>query len=155
MLVKDAMTRRPETIGPGESLEAAARRMRTAGVGVLPVCEEGRLVGMITDRDIVVRGVAAGEDPASTVVRSAMTPQVISCSEEDDLAVAAEAMDEHAVRRMAVLDASGALVGVLSVDDLALYSEALAGEVIEHSREPGRPVQRGGWPWWDEDEAQQ
>jgi CBS domain-containing protein len=155
MLVKDAMTRRPETIGPGESLEAAARRMRTAGVGVLPVCEDGRLVGMITDRDIVVRGVAAGEDPASTVVRSAMTPQVISCSEEDDLAAAAEMMDEHAVRRMAVLDASGALVGVLSVDDLALYSEALAGEVIEHSREPGRPVQRGGWSWWDEDEAQQ
>lgn len=151
MLVKDAMTRRPETIGPNESLGAAARKMRAAGVGALPVCEKDRLVGMLTDRDIVVRGIAAGEDPERAEVRSAMTTQVVSCVESEDLAAAATLMDEHAVRRMAVLDAGGALVGMLSVDDLALYSRALAGEVIEHSREPGRPVQRGGWSWWDEE----
>lgn len=150
MLVKDAMTRRPETIGPGETLAAAARTMRAAGIGALPVCEGERLVGMITDRDIVVRAVAAGEDPRQALVRGAMTPQVLSCAEDEDLEKAATLMDEHAVRRMPVVDAFGALVGMLSVDDLALFSRALAGEVIEHSREPGRPVERGGYPWWEE-----
>jgi CBS domain-containing protein len=153
MLVKDAMTRRPETIGPGETLAAAARKMRAAAIGVLPVCEEERLVGMITDRDIVVRAVAAGDDPRLAVVRGAMTPQVVSCPEEEDLEAAATLMDEHAVRRMAVVDAGGHLVGMLSVDDLANFSRALAGEVIEHSRDPGRPLERGGYPWWQEDEA--
>lgn len=153
MLVKDAMTRRPETIGPNESLAAAARKMRAAGIGALPVCERDQLVGILTDRDIVVRGVAAGEDLERADVCSAMTPQVVSCSEDEDLATAATLMDEHAVRRMAVVDVGGALVGMLSVDDLALYSRALAGEVIEHSREPGRAVQRGGWSWWDEEGA--
>jgi len=153
MLVKDAMTRRPETIAPGETLAAAARKMRAAGVGVLPVCEEERLVGMLTDRDIVVRAIAAGEDPRGSVVREAMTPQVVSCVEDEDLEAAATLMDEHAVRRMVVVDAAGALVGILSVDDLALFSRALAGEVLEHSREPGRPLERGGYPWWQEDEG--
>ena len=150
MLVKDAMTRRPETIGPGEPLTAAARAMRAAGVGALPVCEGERLVGMITARDIVVRSVAAGEDPRTALVRGAMTPQVLSCVEDEELERAATLMDEHAVRRMPVVDAFGALVGIVSVDDLALFSRALAGEVIEHSREPGRPVERGGYPWWEE-----
>ena len=151
MLVKDAMSRRPEVIEPAETLAAAARKMRAAGIGALPVCEGGRLVGMITDRDIVVRAVAAGEDPRSGTVRGAMTPQVVSCTEDEELDAAAMLMDEHAVRRMAVLDAAGHLIGVLSVDDLALFSRALAGEVIEHSRDPGRPVERGGYSWWEEE----
>ena len=151
MLVKDAMSRRPEVIEPAETLAAAARKMRAAGIGALPVCEGGRLVGMITDRDIVVRAVAAGEDPRSATVRGAMTPQVVSCTEDEELDAAAMLMDEHAVRRMAVLDAAGHLIGVLSVDDLALFSRALAGEVIEHSRDPGRPVERGGYSWWEEE----
>ncbi|GEJ57118.1 CBS domain-containing protein [Anaeromyxobacter diazotrophicus] len=153
MLVKDVMSRRPEIVAPGETVAAAARKMRAAGVGVLPVCEGDRLVGMLTDRDIVVRAVAAGEDPRSLRVSAAMTPQVVSCSEGEDLEAAAALMDEHAVRRMAVLGAGGALVGVLSVDDLATFSRALAGEVIEHSRDPGRPLERGGYPWWEEEEV--
>ena len=148
MLVKDGMTRRAETIGPDETLEAAARKMRAVGVGVLVVCEEGRLVGMITDRDIVVRSSAAGRNPTVSDVRSAMTPQVVHCSDEADFMEAAMLMARRAVRRVAVFDSGERLVGVLSVDDIALVDRTLAGEVIEHSREPDRPT-RPGVPLWE------
>jgi CBS domain-containing protein len=140
MLVKEAMTRRAETIGPEETLQAAARRMRELGIGVLPVCERDRLVGMLTDRDIVVRSTAEGSDPARAAVRTAMTPQVIWCSEDDDIQRAAELMERKAVRRLMVLGPGRRLVGMLSVDDLALVSGALATEVIERSVVPERSI---------------
>ncbi len=150
MLVTDAMTRRAETIGPDGSLAEAARRMRDVGVGALVVCEGDRVVGVLTDRDIVVRAVAAGRDPAVTLVSSAMTAQVVECRDDEDLAGAATRMEEAAVRRVVVLDAARQLVGMLSVDDIAVHSRALAGEIVEHARAPERPVQRGPWPWWEE-----
>jgi CBS domain-containing protein len=140
MLVKEAMTRRAETIGPEETLQAAARRMRELGIGVLPVCERDRLVGMLTDRDIVVRSTAEGSDPVRAAVRTAMTPQVIWCSEDDDIQRAAELMERKAVRRLMVLGPGRRLVGMLSVDDLALVSGALATEVIERSVVPERSI---------------
>src|SRR5512139_2557863 len=76
MLVKEFMTRRAETIEPDETLETAARRMRERGVGALVVCEAGRAIGILTDRDIVVRSTAEGAPPAEADVRGAMTPQV-------------------------------------------------------------------------------
>jgi CBS domain-containing protein len=143
------MTYRAESIGPDETLEAAARTMKERGVGALVVCDEARAVGILTDRDIVVRGVAEGRNPAAADVRSAMTPQVIECSEDDDLEGAATCMSRGAVRRLVVLDASKKLVGILSVDDVALHSPALAGEIVEHVRAPERPISRGPWPWWE------
>ncbi len=151
MLVRDAMTYRAEAVGPGETLEAAARRMRDAGVGALVVCDDGRVLGILTDRDIVIRSTAEGASPASVDVRSAMTSQVVACREDDDLEGAAARMAHGAVRRVVVLDASDRLVGMLSVDDVALRSPALAGEIVEHVRAPERPVQRGPWPWWEEE----
>jgi CBS domain-containing protein len=148
MLVKDAMTRRAETIGPDETLQAAARKMRETGVGALVVCEGDLPVGLITDRDVVVRSTAQGRDPARADVRSAMTPQLVSCAEEDDLGAAAALMGERAVRRLAVLGPGQELVGLLSVDDLAPFSRTLAGQVIERIRAPERPVEQGPWPWW-------
>jgi CBS domain-containing protein len=148
MLVSDVMTRGAETIGPEESIQAAARRMRETGVGMLVVCEGVHPVGILTDRDIVVRSTAEGLDPAVAGVRSAMTAQVVSCSEDADLAEAARIMEQRAVRRVIVLDAEEALVGMLSVDDVALVRPELAGEIVEHVRAPGRPFQRGPWPWW-------
>jgi CBS domain-containing protein len=147
MIVRDAMTRRAETIGPDETLQAAARRMREVGVGALAVCVRGRPVGILTDRDLVVRSVAEGRDPAADTVRSAMTPQVIACSEDADLGTAAAQMGERAVRRLLVLDAAEQLVGMLSADDVALHSPALAGEVIGRTRDPERPQQPELWPW--------
>ena len=149
MLVRDAMTSAVERLGPDETLVEAARRMRDLGVGALPVCVEGSVVGFLTDRDIVVRTVAAGLDPAAADVRSAMTAYVVDCGDDQDLAEAAARMEERAVRRAVVLDSARQLVGMLSVDDIALHSQTLAGEIIEHARAPERPVHRGGWPWWE------
>jgi CBS domain-containing protein len=149
MLVREAMTHRAETIGPEETLEVAARRMRDTGVGALAVCEEGRAIGILTDRDIVVRGIAAGRNPAAATVRSAMTAQLIECREDEDLAVAAARMEAGAVRRLVVVDAAERVLGMLSVDDVALHSSSLAGEIIEQVRAPERSVHRGQWPWWE------
>ena len=149
MLVREVMTRGAESIAPNESLQMAALRMREVGVGTLVVCEEGRPIGIITDRDIVVRGIAAGRDPVLAEVRSAMTPQVVFCSEDDDIPTAARLMEGHALRRIAVVDPEERLVGMLSVDDLALHSRVLAGEVIEHASMPERPADGGVWPWWE------
>jgi CBS domain-containing protein len=150
MLVRNVMTPRAETIGPGETLESAASRMREVGVGALVVREEEELLGIITDRDIVVRSTAQGRNPAQADVRSAMTPQVISCREDEELEGAVRRMEEGAVRRVVVLNEEQQLVGLLSVDDIALRSPALAGEIIEHVLAPERPIQRGTWGWWED-----
>jgi CBS domain-containing protein len=149
MLVRDAMTRRAETIGPDETLQAAARRMKQSDVGALVVCDDARVIGILTDRDIVVRSIAAGRSPAEADVRSTMTPQVMECCEDDELEGAATRMARGAVRRLVVLDAARKLVGVLSVDDVALHSPALAGEIVEHVRAPERPISGGPYPWWE------
>lgn len=133
MLVRDAMTPRAETIGPEETLQAAAVKMRALNVGALPVKDDDHLVGMLTDRDLAIRGVAAGRDPAHTPVREAMTPQVVWCFEDQDTLEAARIMEDKAIRRVMVLDRQERLVGLLSVDDLAAGArqERLAGEVLD------------------------
>lgn len=133
MLVRDAMTPRAETIGPEETLQAAAVKMRALNVGALPVKDDDHLVGMLTDRDLAIRGVAAGCDPARTPVRAAMTPQVVWCFEDQDTLEAARIMEDKAIRRVMVLDRQERLVGLLSVDDLAAGArqERLAGEVLD------------------------
>ncbi|BDG02307.1 CBS domain-containing protein [Anaeromyxobacter oryzae] len=144
------MTWRAETIGPDETLQAAARRMRQLDVGALVVCDGDQVVGVLTDRDIVVRSIAEAVDPAEADVRSAMTSQVLECSEDDDLEAAATRMAAGAVRRLVVLDVSKRPVGVLSVDDVALHSPSLAGEIVEHARAPERQSHHHGpWPWWE------
>jgi CBS domain-containing protein len=149
MLVRDAMTQPVETIGPEETLQAAARRMKEQGVGALVVREGDRIAGILTDRDIVVRTVAEGRSPAVARVRSAMTAQVIECRDHDELEGAARHMARGAVRRLVVRDRAGRVVGILSVDDVALRSPALAGEIVEHVRAPELPVSHGPWPWWE------
>lgn len=150
MLVRNVMTPRAETIGPGETLQAAASRMKELDVGALVVREGEELIGILTDRDIVVRSVAQGQNPAETEVRSAMTPQIIGCLEGEELEDAATRMEKGAVRRVVVTDEGTRLVGMLSVDDVALHRPALAGEIIEHVRAPERPIHRGSWSWWEE-----
>lgn len=149
MRVGDVMTAGVEVVGPEETLEVAARRMRDTGVGALVVQDEGG-VGILTDRDIVVRCVAPGGNPAQVRVRDAMTHQAIDCRDDEPLEAAAVRMERAAVRRVVVLDAAGRLAGLLSVDDVALRSPALAGEILEHVRDPERPIRRGPWPWWEE-----
>jgi CBS domain-containing protein len=140
MRVREVMTRNAVTIGVDETLVAAARKMKELGVGALPVLAEGALTGILTDRDLAVRATAAGADPRRTRVRDAMTPQVVACTEDDELAEAAHAMEVCAVRRLIVLDRRGRLCGMLSVEDLAGASTALAAEVLRRARDPMLPA---------------
>lgn len=140
MFVRELMTRHAATIGADETLEAAARKMKELGIGALPVLERGQLSGIVTDRDLAVRAVAAGADPERTHVRDAMTAQVIACREDDEVEDAARMMEERAVRRVMVLDREGELSGMLSVDDLVCASVALAADVLRHAREPELPL---------------
>lgn len=153
MLVRHAMTRGAETIGPGETLQAAARAMRATGVGMLVVAERGRAVGLITDRDLVTRAVAEGRDPGWTPVHAAMTPQVVTCGEDDELETAARLMEAHALRRLVVVDAEGGLAGVLSVDDLAELDRSLAARVLERAGAPERFAAEVWNPAWEGEEG--
>jgi CBS domain-containing protein len=140
MFVREVMTRHAATVGADETLEAAARKMKELGVGALPVLDRGQLAGIVTDRDMAVRSVAAGADPRRTQVREAMTSQIVACREDDEVEEAARRMEERAVRRLMVLDREGDLSGMLSVEDLAGASVALAAEVLRHSRDPELPL---------------
>jgi CBS domain-containing protein len=107
--------------------------MKNQDVGPLPVCDNERLVGLITDRDIVVRAVAEGCDPRTTTVQNVMTPDVLSCFEDQDVQQAAQLMCEHQVRRLVVLNRDKRLVGIVSLGDLAVDTgdEKLAGLTLE------------------------
>ena len=131
MLVKEIMTRRMESIQPTASLEEAAQKMRDLKVGSLPVAAGRKLIGMITDRDICCRGVAEGYDPISTRVSEIMSREVMFCFIDDTVADAVQQMEEHNIRRLAVLNPDKSMAGFLSVDDVAHYSRQLAGEVLD------------------------
>lgn len=114
MNVRDAMAADVRTVGPGDSIAQAARLMSEVGTGFLPVADAGRPVGVVTDRDIVVRFVAGGgADATSTPVSEVMTSKVTAIGPDDALTDAADAMRDAAVRRLVVVD-GGAVVGVLS-----------------------------------------
>ena len=141
MQLKDVMTRPVEVISPEASLEEAARKMDQFDVGSLPVCDGERLVGLVTDRDITVRATSAGKDPRTTRVREAMTTDVLSCFEDQDVQEAARLMEAQQVRRVPVLDRAQRLVGIVSLADLAVETgdARLGGEVLEGVSEPARP----------------
>ena len=142
MRIGDVMTREVELVTPEASLEAVAVKMRDSGVGLIPVCENDRLVGVVTDRDITVRATAKGHAPRQARIREVMTPQVLFCFEDQSLAEAANLMEQKAVRRLIVLNRQKRLVGIISIDDLAAVpgEEALVGEVLEHVAEPRPPA---------------
>jgi CBS domain-containing protein len=131
MLVREVMSTHLETIAPATTIQECAKKMNKLGVGVLPVWQDGEPVGVVTDRDICCRVVGAGKDPATTPMRAIMTAVMTSCSEDQDCKDAARLMKEKGVRRLTVVDRKQAMVGVLSVDDLARCSHDLAGDVLE------------------------
>jgi CBS domain-containing protein len=125
-------------IGPDILLRDAAARMRDLDSGIMPVGQNDRLVGMLTDRDITVRATAEGKDPNETRVEEVMTPGVVYCFEDDDTRDAARKMEEHQLRRLIVLNRDKRLVGILSLGDLAVHTadDRLAGGVTEAVSEP-------------------
>ena len=140
MKVKEVSTRDPECIGPEASLTEAAKKMRILDIGMLPVCDNGRLIGTITDRDITVRAVAEGLDPKTIRVREMMTQEVVYCFDNRTVEEAAHLMEDKKIRRLPVLDLEKHLVGIISLGDLAVraHERKLAGEVLEHVAQRAR-----------------
>lgn len=131
MQIKEVMTSNVEFIHPDITLSDAAGRMRNLNVGALPVGENDRLVGMLTDRDIAVRAVADGRDPKNTRVRDTMTSDVVYCFEDQDLSEAAKIMANKHVRRLVVLNKDKRLTGICSLGDLAVSGDQkLSGDVL-------------------------
>ena len=118
MKIRDAMTRDAKLTSPDDTIRHAAQMMKECDCGVLPVAEGDRLVGMITDRDIAVRGVAEGKGPDAKV-REAMTQEVMYCFEDEEAQQAAQNMADIQVRRLPVLNRDKRLVGIVSLSDLA------------------------------------
>jgi CBS domain-containing protein len=134
MKVHEVMTREVETVLAEVSLSAAARKMRVRNIGFLPVVENNAVVGVITDRDIALRGLGEDRIAELTQVREIMTHAGVWCSEDDVLTDAAKIMEDNQVRRLLVLNDDKKLVGLLSLDDLAAYmsSDRLLGSVLRN-----------------------
>jgi CBS domain-containing protein len=131
MRVKDIMTPKVELVSPDVTIQEAAKIMRDENIGSLPVGENDRLIGMVTDRDITCRAVAEGSDPAKTKIRDIVSKKITYCFDDQDVADAARLMEGKHIRRLAVLNREKRMVGFLSVDDITRCSHDLAGEVLE------------------------
>ncbi|MEZ5898068.1 MAG: CBS domain-containing protein [Hyphomicrobiaceae bacterium] len=132
MKVKDAMHRGVEWVTPETPLADLAKRMRDHDIGALPVGDDDKLVGMVTDRDIVCRGLTNGKDPAKLTARDIMTPAIVWCRSEEDLDDATRIMESKRIRRLPVIDENKRMVGILSLGDIshARKSGELSGEVL-------------------------
>jgi CBS domain-containing protein len=135
------MTRNVECVKPDDTIQTAARKMRDLDVGPMPICDHDRLAGMVTDRDITVRAVAEGRDPTSCHVSEVMTPDVVYCFEDQDVADAADTMAARQIRRLLVLNRDKRLVGIVSLGDLAVDAgdRKQSGQVLQEVSEPAQP----------------
>ena len=136
---REVMTKDPASCDATETVSKVASLMKQHDVGSVPVAESDRLVGIVTDRDIVLKVVAAGRNPEQTQVRDAMTPNPVCCREDDDLEQALKLMKERQVRRMPIVDGSGRLSGIIAQADVAtrLNKDAKTGELVEAISESG------------------
>ena len=128
MQIRELMTPDVEVIRPDDTLRTAAKMMADYDVGALPVGENDRLVGIITDRDITVRAVAEGRDPEKTTVRDAMSGRVLYIFEDEELSEVTHKMGDWQVRRLPVLNRDKRLVGIVSLGDLAVSGAKSEGE---------------------------
>jgi CBS domain-containing protein len=134
MKVKDIMTPHAECVSPQITLQQAAQKMKELDVGTLLICDNDRLAGMVTDRDITIRATASGSNPASTKVRDVLTPEVAYCFDDQDADEAAQLMKDKQIRRLPVLNRQKRLVGIVSLGDLAARNRdrELVGDTMEH-----------------------
>jgi CBS domain-containing protein len=137
----EVMTRDPVSCEPDESIVHVAQVMKQEDVGSVPVVQDHsskRLSGIITDRDIVIKVVAEGENPERATVRDAMTSNPVFCREDDDVQKAVDMMAERQVRRMPIVDADGRLNGIIAQADVAtrVHRDSTTGEMVEAISEP-------------------
>ena len=137
MRVSEVMTRDVRIARPDQTIQQAARLMADIDAGVLPVGNEERLVGMITDRDIAVRAVGGGKGP-DTPVRDVMSDEVKYCFEDEDIEHVSRNLGDQQVRRLPVVNRNKRLVGILSLSDVALmHGVRSAGRALEGISQPG------------------
>ena len=141
MTVEQIMTRDVETVPADASVLLAAHKMRDLDIGFLPVCAGDQFVGVVTDRDIVLRALAAGLDPSTTTVSRVMTSEVVGCFQDQSVEAAAQQMNVHRIRRLLIVDQAKNIVGVVSLGDLALdaLDDEHAGRVLQTISWPSRP----------------
>jgi CBS domain-containing protein len=138
MRVSECMTRDVKMANPQESICDAAKMMADCDAGVLPVSDNDRLVGMITDRDIAVRAIAQGKGP-DTPVREVMSQEVKYCFDDEELDHVAKNMGDIRVRRLPVVNREKRLVGIVSLGDVALKGERAGGKAVKGVSKPGGP----------------
>jgi len=134
--IADIMTRSVAVVQRDETLQAAALRMREMDIGAMPVVDGKALVGMVTDRDIAVRGVADGMIPQESLVSEVMTEEVRWCSADDTVEQVLAEMGEAQVRRLAVLDANREIVGIVALGDIATRQSAHTDEALREISAP-------------------
>jgi CBS domain-containing protein len=139
MKVRDIMTTDVEAITPDTDLVAAARRMKELNVGSLPVVKDDRLIGIITDRDIVIRAIAEGREPLLELVENHLTSNPTTIGPDEDAQAASKLMAREQIRRLPVVEGEH-LVGFLAIGDLAteLNKDTLVGDALEKISEPGQ-----------------
>ena len=141
MKIREIMTPDAQCVGPEDSLVEAASLMRQLDVGVVPVCEGGDVIGMLTDRDIAIRGVAESRPPTTTRVREIMSPGSVFVYEDQDVDEVVHILEKHQIRRAPVITRERRLVGIISLGDIAVDgSAALSGEALKHVSQPAEPV---------------
>jgi CBS domain-containing protein len=135
--LKDLMSRDVQIISPDGTIKEAAQQMRKGNFGMMPVGENDRMIGTISDRDIVIRAVAEGKDP-STKVREIMSEGIVWAYEEDSVDDAVKLMSDHQIRRLPIVNADKRLVGIVALGDFAVESSAIeaAGEALSEISKP-------------------
>ena len=137
MKVEDVMTADVSFVGPDTSILEIARKMRDGDIGSVPVVDNDRLVGMVTDRDLVVRVIAEGGDARTKTARDAMSPGILYCFADESVEAVLENMGDQQIRRLPVVDREKRLVGVVSLGDLALSGKRkAAGEALQEISQP-------------------
>ena len=130
--IREIMTSNPSTVEPDKTVADAARIMKQEDAGVVPVTENGRLTGMVTDRDIAIRVVAESKDPKSTTVREVASSDLVTIDPQQDLDEALRLMAQHQVRRLPVVEEDGRLVGIVAQADVALGGDdTKTGQVVQ------------------------
>jgi CBS domain-containing protein len=138
MKLHEVMTKDVEIIHPEDTLQTAAQKMRDRDIGFLPVCDGDRLIGVLSDRDMIVRALADGMDSSAIVGRDLITSPAIYCFDDQSLDEAAKLMHDNQIRRLVILNRSDKrMVGVISLGDLAInVDDKLSGDVLQSISEP-------------------
>jgi CBS domain-containing protein len=139
--LREVMTTNVTTLMPSATVQDAAQQMKALNVGSIPICERNQLLGMLTDRDIVVRVIAERHNPETQQIQDVMTPQVDYCYEDQDVEEAAQIMQDRQIRRLPIIDRDNRLVGIVSLGDLAVKTneEKTMAQALEQISLPAEP----------------